>query len=129
VSVFLDTDVLVECLRGSASARAWLADAATETFQIPGIVAMELFAGCRDRADLRNTQRFLSAFDVAWPEASEFAQACDLLVAHRLRGGLGIPDCLIAAMALARSTRLYTFNLRHFRVIPGIDAQEPYPRS
>jgi predicted nucleic acid-binding protein len=42
---------------------------------------------------------------------------------------LSIPDCLIAAMALARSARLYTFNLKHFRIIEGLDVQSPYTRS
>jgi hypothetical protein len=31
-------------------------------------------------------------------------------------------------MALVRALRLYTFNAKHFQVIPGIDAQEPYVR-
>lgn len=89
---------------------------------------MELLSGCRDQTDLRRCRAFLSRFDIVWPEAAEFAQACELLIAHRLSSGVGIPDCLIAAMAITRSARLYTFNLRHFRVIPGLEAQEPYNR-
>jgi predicted nucleic acid-binding protein len=97
--------------------------------QVPGIVAMELLVGCRNLADLQRTQQFLNSFTVVWPEAGEFAQAYELLAALRLTSGLSIPDCLIAAIALARSARLYTFNLKHFRVIAGLDAQEPYIRS
>ena len=37
-------------------------------------------------------------------------------------------DCLIAAMALGRASRLYSFNLKHFQVLPGLDVQPPYPR-
>ena len=125
---FLDTDVLVDCLRGTASAKAWLQQSPTEPFGVPGVVAMELVVGCRDRVDLQRIRKFLSSFQVVWPEASEFAQAYDLLVVHRLTSGLGIPDCLIAAMALARGARLYTFNLKHFQVVSGLDAQEPYAR-
>lgn len=36
---------------------------------------------------------------------------------------------MIAAMALARSARLYTFNTKHFQVIVGLDVQSPYARS
>jgi predicted nucleic acid-binding protein len=68
-------------------------------------------------------------FSVVWPEAPEFARAYDLLVAHRLKSGLSIPDCLIAAMALTRRIRLYTFNVKHFKSVPGLDAQEPYTRE
>jgi tRNA(fMet)-specific endonuclease VapC len=129
VTVFLDTDVLIDCLRGTSSAQEWLARAASETFQIPGIVAMELIVGCQNQADLQRTRKFLSAFDVVWPDASEFAQAYELLATYYLASGLSIPHCLIAAMALARSARLYTFNLRHFRTVRGLDAQAPYTRA
>jgi hypothetical protein len=128
VTVFLDTDVLIDCLRGLPPALDWLTGAASETFQVPGIVAMELVVGCRDRADLERTQRFLEGFDVVWPEAGDFVQAYELLAEHHLASNLGIPDCLIAAMALSRSVRLYTFNLRHFSVVPSLDAQVPYAR-
>jgi predicted nucleic acid-binding protein len=70
---------------------------------------MELVAGARNQADLQQIRRFLSAFSVTWPDASEFAQAYELLATHRLASGISIPDCLIAAMAVARSVRLYTF--------------------
>jgi len=129
MTVFLDTDVLVDCLRGTASAQGWLERTAADTFQVPGIVAMELLMGCQNQADLQHTQKFLSAFEVTWPEAVEFAQAYDLLAVHRLSSRLSIPDCLIAAMALARSARLYTFNLKHFRVVAGLDVQAPYTRA
>ena len=128
MTVFLDTDVLVDCLRGTASARRWLEASAGEIFRVPGSVAMELLMGCQKHTDLQRTQKFLGAFELVWPEATEFAKAYELLATHRLTSGLSIPDCLIASMALSRSARLYTFNLKHFRVVEGLDAQEPYSR-
>jgi len=125
----VDTDVLVDCLRGTDRARAWLEQLAAEAFAVPGVVAMELVMGCRDRGDLERVRRLLGAFAIAWPEASEFAAAHDLLLAHRLSSGLNIPDCLIAATALGRAARLYTFNLKHFQSVPGLDVQQPYPRA
>jgi tRNA(fMet)-specific endonuclease VapC len=129
MTAFLDTDVLIDCLRGTSAARAWLEQSANQAFQVPGIVAMELLMGCQNKAELGRTQTFLHAFDIAWPEASEFAQAYELLAGRRLNSGLGIPDCLIAAMAIARSARLFTFNLKHFQAIEGLDVQSPYTRS
>lgn len=129
MTTFLDTDVLIDCLRGMPAAQEWLTRAASEAFQVPGIAAMELLVGCQNRTDLEHIQKFLKAFDVVWPDASEFAQAYELLAVHHLASNLGIPDCLVAAMALSRSARLYTFNLKHFRVVPGLDVQLPYRRS
>lgn len=40
--IFLDTDVLIDCLRGLPAADAWLRESADQQFAIPGIVAMEL---------------------------------------------------------------------------------------
>ncbi len=40
--LLLDTDILIDCLRGVPAARTWLESAAAEVFGIPGIVAMAL---------------------------------------------------------------------------------------
>ena len=127
--VLVDTDVVVDCLRGTAPSREWLQRASTEVLGLPGVVAMELLIGCRNRAEIQHLQKFLNTFSIVWPDASEFARAYELLAEHRLTSGLGIPDCLVAAMALVRKARVYTFNSKHFRVIPGVDAQEPYSRQ
>ena len=128
--IFLDTDVLIECLRGAPAATAWLKkeSSLSTPFNIPGIVAMELVVGARDKVDLEPIQKFLSSFTVVWPEAAEFAHAYQLLAKYRLASGLGIPDCLIAAMTLLRSARLYSFNLKHFQVVSELDVQAPYTR-
>jgi len=127
--VLVDTDVVVDCLRGTAPSREWLQRTSTEALGLPGVVAMELLIGCRNRAEIQHLQKFLDTFAIVWPDASEFARAYELLAEHRLASGLGIPDCLVAAMALVRKARIYTFNSKHFRVIPGVDAQEPYSRQ
>ena len=127
--ILVDTDVLIECLRGSISAKNWLNSLPKETFAIPGVVAMELLIGCRNQAELRQIQEFLASFDVVWPDASEFAHAYEILASHRLASGISIPDCLIAAMALARAVPLYTFNLKHFQMVSGLKAQQPYSRQ
>lgn len=90
---------------------------------------MALLVGCRNQVDLQQTRKFLNTFNVAWPEASEFAQAYELLASHRLASGISIPDCLIAAMAVSRGARLYTFNLKHFQVVSRLEVQQPYSRS
>ncbi len=40
--MLLDTDILIECLRGSAAAQTWIEAATEREFYVPGIVAMEL---------------------------------------------------------------------------------------
>jgi hypothetical protein len=119
----VDTDVLVDCLRGTVPAQGWLEQQAQQPLTVPAVAAMELVMGCGDRGDLDRIERFLATFEVVWPEASEFAAAYQLL-----SSGLNIPDCLVAATALSRNARLYTFNLKHFQVVPGLDVAQPYCR-
>ena len=128
MKVCLDTDVLVDCLRGLPAAERWLQAHAEDEFVVPGIAAMELLVGARDRADLKRIQAFLRGFEVIWPDAREFARAWDLLAAHHLASGVGIPDAIIAAQAIERSLRLQSLNLKHYRVFPGLNVQAPYQR-
>jgi predicted nucleic acid-binding protein len=60
----VDTDVLVDCLRGTVRAQGWLKQQAQELFTVPAVAAMELVTGCRDRGDLDWIQRFLATFEV-----------------------------------------------------------------
>jgi predicted nucleic acid-binding protein len=46
-----------------------------------------------------------------------------------LSHGVGVLDCLIAAIAIRLGNPFYTFNLKHFQVMPGLDVQAPYVRA
>jgi len=129
VKSLLDSDVLIEVLRGSPAAKSWLTSVAGDVVEMPIIVSMELVAGCRNSIELTQCRRLMSAFAIAWPDQSEQGLALDLLVGHRLRDGIGIPDCLIAAIALHRGMKLYSFNLRHFRALPGLNCVVLYDRN
>lgn len=45
-----------------------------------------------------------------------------------LSHGLGLVDSLIAATALSLNVPLCTFNVKHFRHIPGLITEQPYQR-
>lgn len=64
MTALLDTDVLIDCLRGVPAARDWLSRSADQPFQVPGIVAMELVAGGRNQRELQSIQQFLQTFTV-----------------------------------------------------------------
>ncbi len=126
--LLLDTDVLIDCLRGTRTAQEWLEGATEQSFAIPGIVAMELVMGCQNQNAQNRILKFLKSFTIIWPEASDFMKAHELLLKYHLSTGIGIPDCLIAAMTLRRSAQLYSFNLKHFRNIQGLNVKAPYAR-
>ena len=80
----LDSDVLIECLRAKPAARVWLAGVRDQRFGVPGVVAMELLAGCRNQTAQLAVQRFTKQFRILWPDAAEFQCACEIMAAHHL---------------------------------------------
>ena len=126
--ILLDSDVLIDLLRGRAPALAWLSSCGGRQVVVPGFVAMEVILGCRDAADLAATERELRNYQVVWPSAGECEQAVRLLSRYRLSSGLGLIDALVAQTALSVGEPLHTFNVKHFRVVPGLRTVQPYTK-
>ncbi|MGL4649831.1 MAG: VapC toxin family PIN domain ribonuclease, partial [Caldilineaceae bacterium] len=55
--------------------------------------------------------------------------AFSLLGRQRLGSGTGIIDAFIAQTALDLNLPLHTFNVKHFRDIPGLTILQPYERD
>jgi predicted nucleic acid-binding protein len=123
----VDTDVLIDIQRGHAPAVAWFAGLA-ELPCDPGFVVMELIQDARDGSELRQSLKMVAPLRVVWPSEADCARALSDFAAFHLAQGLGLLDSLIASCAVGLSTTLYTFNLKHYRVVPGLVAAEPYVR-
>ena len=55
--ILLDTDVMIDILRGYQPAIEWLTTAAEQEIGVPGLVVMELLQGCqnaREQKKLKN---------------------------------------------------------------------------
>ena len=89
---------------------------------------MELIQDARDAAELRQSLRLVAPLPVVWPTETDCARALADFTAHHLSHGLGLLDALIAACAVGRATMLYTFNARHYHVVPNLQTAEPYSR-
>jgi len=122
----VDTDVLIDYLRGSRASAQWLSGRRQEPLEIPAIVAMELLVGCRNRNEQSRLETFLSSYALVWPEQDDFRDAYRLLETSHLSNKAGISDCLIAAMAIRRSAVLYSFNLKHYRPFTDLTVKSPY---
>ncbi len=125
-ALVVDTDVLVEFLRGKPQARDWVSTHGNEVIGIPVIVLMELLQEARDRSEQQRIEQQLAPLAVQHLETGDSHHAAEWFAAHRLSHGVGILDCFIAAVAHRLDVPLYTFNLPHFRPIPGLDVRQPY---
>jgi hypothetical protein len=123
----LDTDVLIDIQRGHAPALAWFA-ALAELPSVPGLVVMELVQDARDAQEVRKALKLVAPLPVVWPTETDCGRALSDFTAYHLSHGLGLLDALIAACALGRSAALCTFNVKHYRVVPGLQMAQPYAR-
>jgi predicted nucleic acid-binding protein len=123
----VDTDVLIDIQRGHPPALAWFAGL-TELPAVPGFVVMELVQDARNAREVRQALRLVAPLQVVWPTEADCTRALSDFTAYHLSHGLGLLDALIAATAVGLSATLYTFNLKHYRVVPGLVVARPYTR-
>ncbi|RLC78819.1 MAG: VapC toxin family PIN domain ribonuclease [Chloroflexi bacterium] len=120
--ILLDSDVMIEILRNNPKAIQWLLTQRGKAIGLPVIVRMELVRGARNRQEQRTIVRELDKYETVHLETGDTIKALKWFEDFYLSHGLGIMDCLIAAPAVRLRRPLYTFNVRHYRVIPGLDA-------
>lgn len=123
----LDADILILLRRQVPEAEAWL-DGLPSRPPVCGYAALELLFGCQNTKELKETEKFLSKFRILFPSAIG-VEASLTLANLKLSHGLGSIDALIAATALEHGLPLYTFNVKHFGAVPGLQVIVPYPRN
>ena len=125
--VIVDTDVLIDASRGVNEAIACLEQIEQQSsLAISMITQLELFIGCRDKAELRVVEDFLSRFQIIRLNEQMSDIAVDLLRRYRLSHGLLIADSLIAATAIHLNESFVSKNQRDYRFISKLNLL-PYP--
>ena len=125
--MIVDSDIVINFLHGNPSAAAFIQTLTdTGAAQTHPVVAAEVYAGARNAVELRLYQDAIRAFRYVPASATDIEASIDLLLAHRLRDGVGWPDCLIAATCIRQGLPLATLNTRHFRVFKGLRLVQPY---
>lgn len=128
--ILLDSDVMIDLLRGYPPAVSWFETLdEEEEIALPGFVAMELIRGCRSKKEQRQLQRSLIPFGVVWPLPEDCDRALELFMQYHLSHGVGMLDVLIAQTALALEVPLYTFKQKHYQFLSALQTVQPYPRS
>ena len=123
--LLIDTDVLVDYLRGHRKAVKYLESLPGRLF-ISVVTVAELYAGVREGEERVLLEGFLRVFETV-PVDHEIARKGGLY--RRDFGpshGLGLGDALIAASAEGKEARLVTLNARHF---PMLEPVVPYEKT
>jgi predicted nucleic acid-binding protein len=123
--LLIDTDVLIDYLRGQAQAVAYLEDRA-ETLLVSAITVAELFAGVREGKERTALSAFLSAFEVVAVDAVIAERAGLFRRDYGRSHSTGLADALIAATAGHVQAQLVTLNRKHFPMLS--DVHVPYSK-
>jgi predicted nucleic acid-binding protein len=125
--IIIDTDILIDAARQIGEAVDTLVQIERQSvLAVSVITRMELLVGCRNKAELRNTERFLQRFHILKLNDLMCDIAVNLLRQYRLSHGLIIPDALIAATAIAMNQPFISKNQRDYCFISGLQLL-PYP--
>ncbi len=119
---------MIDVQRQHLAAVAWYASAPSGSLALPGHALMELYQDAQNTQHTLAVDRLTFSLPLAWPTDAESLQAVANFRRLHLSHGLGLIDALIAATALSLSAPLCTFNLKHFRHIPGLVTEQPYQR-
>ena len=114
----LDTDIIVEYLRGRDQAADFIESLEGDLF-LSSITVAKLSSGIRDDEQQSLTQ-FLLAFEVIAVSESIARRGGHFRRDYRQSHGTGFFDALIAATAEEAHAILVTFNYRHFPMLDEI---------
>ena len=124
--ILLDTDVMVDFLRGYPAAVAYV-KAQADRIILSAVVVAELYAGVRDAEELTRLDDLLSLFRVVavTPDLAKSAGLYkhDFYPSH----GNGLADAIIAATAETEGAELKTLNIKHYPMLKGLKA--PYAKK
>ncbi len=118
-SLLLDTDVLIDYLRGQKQAVSFLENTDSH-LMTSAINVAEIFAGVRDGEERKVLEKFIRIFEIINTD-HEIAEMGGIY--RRDYGqshGTGLADAIIAASAKLKNARLVTLNARHFPMLPDI---------
>lgn len=118
-SVLIDTDVLVDFLRGLDKAGAIIREH-QEHIILSAISVAELYAGVKGDKELATLGAFIALFRVV-PVTPEIARLAGLNKRdYHKSHGVGLADAIMAATSKTESAELKTLNVKHYPMFKGL---------
>ncbi|MBU1667313.1 type II toxin-antitoxin system VapC family toxin [bacterium] len=121
--IVLDTNVLIEILKGNTSTIK-MVQSFNEELVISSISVMELYYGAINKAEIKKLEKFVSLFKIKDLDESISIKSTHLVKTYAKSHNLDIPDSLIASTALVLKCRIFTYNLKDFKYIDGVELVE-----
>ncbi|AGL02170.1 type II toxin-antitoxin system VapC family toxin [Desulfoscipio gibsoniae] len=129
MKVVVDTNIIIDHLKGLSEARQQLKNIENEVYEgyISTITIMELLSAPRfSEKRCETINNLLKIFEHIPVDRKIAATAGKFLSIYRASHGLEPMDALIAATAYINEAVLFTLNIKHFRYIEGLVSINPY---
>jgi predicted nucleic acid-binding protein len=124
----LDSDIIIDIQRGHAPAVAWFSTL-TELPCVSSLAVMELIQDAQNKTQVEQVLKIIKPLPIVFASEADQQRALEDYKSFHLSHNLGLLDALIAATAIGLGATLCTFNLKHYRVIPGLVTEQPYSRT
>lgn len=123
--VICDTDVIIDYFDKQSSRHNNTKQLIEDQIQldnvwISAITQMELLVGATNKGSLAVINKKIKRFNIFLLTNEITLTSLSLLQEYKLRYGLAIPDSLIAATALETGLELFTYNMKDFKFIDGL---------
>ena len=126
MAILIDTDILIDYLRGINSAILFVEEHSAEA-HVSAINIAELYQGVRAGIEQVKLAKTLTAM-TCLPTTSETAELAGLFSRDfRPSHGCGLADCLVAGTAQLHGLSLATLNSKHFPMLK--DVIVPYQKN
>jgi predicted nucleic acid-binding protein len=119
--IVVDTDILIDYVRGEESARLFLESLAAESRCTTVVNVLELFQGAFNKFDLKKLDGFVrDCFHVLMLTPQSCSKAIEMIRRYSLSNGLRSGDAMIAAIAVENGAVFATGNRKHFAYISSL---------
>ena len=115
--IFLDTNILIEYLKGNKSL---IEPYQAEELFISDIVVMELYQGAKNKSDLNFIAKEIAVFKILKTNDEIMKLATVLVREYNLSHNLKMMDAIIASTVLVYDIQLMSLNRKDFVYLDGI---------
>jgi predicted nucleic acid-binding protein len=125
--IYVDTNILIDALRGYAPGVDFLTQSAkVDVVGCSQVCEVELLAGAPSKALRRPVEKLLNDLIVLTPTQADFRSAVSMFATLSLSHGVEFLDCLVASTALRLKLHVHSRDIKHFAPIPKLTTVQPY---
>lgn len=123
--VVCDTNVFINYLQKEEQTVLTVERIGNENIIMPIISAFELYKGVGNKNELKEINEFVNYYASIQLNGKGVELALELIKKYHLAYNLGLADALIAASVIIAKLKLFTFNVKDFDFISGLQLYYP----